>query len=115
MTTNTPTLHETAPPPASRTAALRRAGKLLASAAALAPMTAAHAQAVGGGGGAGSILGAAVSYFQSNVAADLGTLAVIFVGLLLLAMRMSWLIIIGVCAGIEVIFNASTIAGALHL
>lgn len=112
MMTNTPMLHEIAPPPAART--LRRTGKLLAAAVmALAPMTAAHAQGVGGGGG-GTILNGAVNYFQSNIAADLGTLAVICVGIFLLAMRVSWLVIIAVCAGIEVIFNASTISGALH-
>jgi len=114
MTTKTLTLHETAPPaPTSRF--MRRAGKALASAAgALTPVTAAHAQALGGGGGAGTILGAAVHYFQTNIAADLGTLAVICVGLFMLSMRISWLIIVGVCAGIELIFNASTIASALH-
>jgi len=83
MMTNTPMLHETAPPPAAH--ALRRAGKLLAAAVmALAPVTAAHAQAVGGGGG-GTILNSAVTYFQSNIAADLGTLAVICIGIFLLA------------------------------
>ena len=79
--TNTPMLHEIAPPPAAH--ALRRAGKLLAAAVmALAPVTAAHAQAVGGGG---TILNSAVTYFQSNIAADLGTLAVICIGIFLLA------------------------------
>lgn len=112
MTTHALTLRKAAAP-VPRT--LRRAGKLLAAAAAaLAPVTAAHAQAVGGGGGAGTILNSAVNYFQSNIAADLGTLAVICVGIFLLAMRVSWLVIIAVCAGIEVIFNASTISGALH-
>lgn len=112
MTTKALTFRENTSP-ASRT--LRRAGSLVAAAAAaLAPMTAAHAQTVGGGGGAGTILNGAVNYFQSNIAADLGTLAVICVGIFLLAMRVSWLVIIAVCAGIEVIFNASTISGALH-
>lgn len=83
MMTNTPMLHETAPSHSAR--ALRRAGKLLAAAAtALAPVTAAHAQAVGGDGG-GTILNSAVTYFQSNIAADLGTLAVICIGIFLLA------------------------------
>ena len=82
MMTNTPMLHETAPPPAAH--ALCRAGKLLAAAVmALAPVTAAHAQAVGGGGG--TILNSAVTYFQNNIAADLGTLAVICIGIFLLA------------------------------
>ncbi|MDQ2830272.1 MAG: TrbC/VirB2 family protein [Chloroflexota bacterium] len=79
---------------------------------ALAPAIA-HAQAIGGGGG--GILAGAVQYFETNIAADLGTLAVICVGLFMLSMRISWLVIIGVAAGIEVIFNAQTIAGALHL
>lgn len=112
MTTNTLTLHETAPPPARR--ALRRAGKLLTAATvALAPITAAQAQTIGAGGG-GTILNAAVNYFENNIAADLGTLAVICIGIFLLAMRVSWMVIIAVCAGIEVIFNASTISSALH-
>lgn len=82
MMTNTPMLHETAPPPAAHV--LRRAGKLLAAAVtALAPVTAAHAQAVGGGGGGSTILNSAVTYFQSNIAADLGTLAVICIGIFL--------------------------------
>lgn len=112
MTTNSLTLHETAPPTSGSARSIWKV--LAAAAAALAPVAAAHAQTVGGGGGAGTILNAAVTYFESNIAADLGTLAVILVGLLMLAMRMSWLVIIGVCAGIELIFNAPTIAAALH-
>jgi len=48
-------------------------------------VTAAHAQAVGGGGGGGTILNSAVAYFQNNIAANLGTLAVICIGIFLLA------------------------------
>lgn len=75
----------------------------------LASPSGAFAQAAGG-----SFLGGLLAWVQGNVITTLGTLAIIVVGLVLLSMRASFVSILAVCAGIWVIFNASTLAGFLR-
>jgi type IV secretory pathway VirB2 component (pilin) len=72
----------------------------------------AHAQAVGGAGG--TFLNGLLTWVQSNVLTTVGTLAIICAGLVMLSMRISVVAIIAVCAGIWVIFNASTIISFLQ-
>lgn len=72
----------------------------------LASPTGAHAQA--------AFMSGALQWLQGNVITTLGTLAIIVVGLVLLSMRASFVTIFAVCAGIWVIFNASTLAGLLR-
>jgi type IV secretory pathway VirB2 component (pilin) len=74
--------------------------------------TLAHAQAVGGSGG--TFLNGLLTWVQSNVLTTVGTLAIICAGLVMLSMRISVVAIIAVCAGIWVIFNASTIISFLQ-
>jgi type IV secretory pathway VirB2 component (pilin) len=69
----------------------------------------AHAQAAGG-----NFLNGLLTWVQGNVITTLGTLAIIVVGLVLMSMRASFVVILAVCAGIWVIFNASTLASMLH-
>ncbi len=75
----------------------------------LASPTGAYAQAAGG-----NFLNGLLNWVQGNVIATLGTLAIIVVGLVMLSMRASFVAIFAVCAGIWVIFNASTLAGLLR-
>jgi type IV secretory pathway VirB2 component (pilin) len=72
----------------------------------------AHAQAVGGAGG--TFLNGLLTWVQSNVLTTIGTLAIICAGIVMLSMRISVVAIIAVCAGIWVIFNASTIISFLQ-
>ena len=76
----------------------------------LATPTGAYAQAAGGG----NFLSGLLSWVQGSVITTLGTLAIIVVGLVLMSMRASFVVIFAVCAGIWVVFNASTISGMLH-
>jgi type IV secretory pathway VirB2 component (pilin) len=62
----------------------------------------------------GAFLNGLLTWVQGNVITTLGTLAVIVVGLVLMSMRASFVVILAVCAGIWVVFNAGTIAGMLH-
>jgi type IV secretory pathway VirB2 component (pilin) len=71
--------------------------------------TGAFAQAAGG-----NFLNGLLTWVQGNVITTLGTLAIIVVGLVMLSMRASFGAIFAVCAGIWVIFNASTLAGLLR-
>lgn len=91
-------------------------GRAAAFAVALLAITAspvlAHAQAVGGGGG--TFLNGLLTWVQSNVLTTIGTLAIICAGIVMLSMRISVVAIIAVCAGIWVIFNASTIISFLQ-
>jgi type IV secretory pathway VirB2 component (pilin) len=75
----------------------------------LASPAGAYAQAAGG-----SFLNGLLNWVQGNVITTLGTLAIIVVGLVMLSMRASFVAIFAVCAGIWVIFNASTLAGLLR-
>jgi type IV secretory pathway VirB2 component (pilin) len=75
----------------------------------LASPTGAFAQAAGG-----NFLNGLLTWVQGNVITTLGTLAIIVVGLVMLSMRASFVAIFAVCAGIWVIFNASTLAGLLR-
>jgi type IV secretory pathway VirB2 component (pilin) len=60
-----------------------------------------------------AFLNGLLTWVQGNVITTLGTLAIIVVGLVLLSMRASFVTILAVCAGIWVIFNATTLAGLL--
>jgi len=60
-----------------------------------------------------TFLSGLLTWVQGNVITTLGTLAIIVVGLVLLSMRASFVTILAVCAGIWVIFNATTLAGLL--
>jgi type IV secretory pathway VirB2 component (pilin) len=62
----------------------------------------------------GNFLNGLLTWVQGNVITTLGTLSIIVVGLVLLSMRASFVVILSVCAGIWVIFNASTLAGMLQ-
>ena len=75
----------------------------------LASPTGAFAQAAGG-----NFLNGLLTWVQGNVITTLGTLAIIVVGLVLMSMRASFVVILAVCAGIWVVFNASTLAGMLQ-
>ena len=75
----------------------------------LASPAGAFAQAAGG-----NFLNGLLTWVQGNVITTLGTLAIIVVGLVMLSMRASFASILAVCAGIWVIFNASTLAGLLR-
>lgn len=70
---------------------------------------AAHAQAFGG-----SFLSGLLNWVQSNVITTLGTLAIIVAGLVLMAMRVSLVAILAICAGIWIVFNADTLIGMLR-
>jgi type IV secretory pathway VirB2 component (pilin) len=61
----------------------------------------------------GTFLNGLLNWVQGSVVTTLGTLAIIVVGLVLLSMRASFVTILAVCAGIWVIFNATTLAGLL--
>jgi type IV secretory pathway VirB2 component (pilin) len=75
----------------------------------LASPAGAYAQAAGG-----NFLNGLLTWIQGNVITTLGTLAIIVVGLVLMSMRASFVVILAVCAGIWVVFNASTLASLLH-
>ena len=60
-----------------------------------------------------AFLNGLLTWVQGSVITTLGTLAIIVVGLVLLSMRASFVVILAVCAGIWVIFNATTLAGLL--
>ncbi len=74
---------------------------------------AAHAQAVGGGGGSG-LLGGVLNWLQGSVITNIATLAVIAVGASMFFLRFHFVTILAVCAGVWVMFNASTIIGYLQ-
>jgi type IV secretory pathway VirB2 component (pilin) len=76
---------------------------------ALTAPTVALAQTAGG-----SFLSGLLSWIQSNVLTTLGTLAIIVVGLVMMSMRASLVAIIAVCAGIWIVFNASTLISMLQ-
>jgi type IV secretory pathway VirB2 component (pilin) len=61
-----------------------------------------------------AFLNGLLTWVQGSVITTLGTLAIIVVGLVLLSMRASFVVILAVCAGIWVIFNAQTLAGMLR-
>jgi type IV secretory pathway VirB2 component (pilin) len=61
-----------------------------------------------------TFLNGLLTWVQGNVITTLGTLAIIVVGLVLLSMRASFVTILAVCAGIWVIFNATTLSGLLR-
>ena len=62
----------------------------------------------------GAFLNGLLSWVQGSVITTLGTLAIIVVGLVMLSMRASFPAIFAVCAGIWVVFNATTLAGLLR-
>jgi type IV secretory pathway VirB2 component (pilin) len=72
----------------------------------LASPAAANAQA--------AFLNGLLTWVQGSVITTLGTLAIIIVGLVMLSMRASFVSIFAVCAGVWVIFNATTLAGLLR-
>jgi len=78
----------------------------------LAPM-AAQAQAVGGGGGSG-LLGGVLTWLQGSVITNVATLAVIAVGASMFFLRFHFVTILAVCAGVWLMFNASTVIGYLQ-
>lgn len=77
----------------------------------LVPMVA-RAQAVSSGGS--GLLGGVLSWLQGSVITNIATLAVIAVGASLFFLRFHFLTILAVCAGVWVMFNASTIIGYLQ-
>ena len=79
------------------------------AAIALAPDVA-HAQAAGGG----TFLQGALTWLQGNVITTLSTIAVIIIGIMLMAMRFSLVSAFCICAGIWIVFNATTLSGLLH-
>ncbi|MGH7043310.1 MAG: TrbC/VirB2 family protein [Acetobacteraceae bacterium] len=83
----------------------------LAAVLLLAPI-AAHAQAIGGGGG--GLLSGVVSWLQGGVITNIAVLAIIAVGASMFFLRFHFVMIIAVCAGIWVMFNANTILGYLQ-
>lgn len=83
----------------------------IAAALLLAPM-AAHAQAVGGGGG--GLLSGVLTWLQGSVITNVATLAIIAVGASMFFLRFHFVTILAVCAGVWVMFNASTIIGYLQ-
>ncbi|HEX3992346.1 MAG TPA: TrbC/VirB2 family protein [Acetobacteraceae bacterium] len=62
----------------------------------------------------GTFLQGLLSLVQGNVITTLGTLAIIVVGLVLMSMRASFVVILMVCAGIWIVFNASTLSSMLQ-
>jgi type IV secretory pathway VirB2 component (pilin) len=77
----------------------------------LAP-AAAHAQAVGSGGS--GLLGGVLTWLQGSVITNVATLAVIAVGASMFFLRFHFVTILAVCAGVWIMFNASTIIGYLQ-
>lgn len=77
----------------------------------LIPM-AAQAQAVGGGGS--GLLGGVLTWLQGGVITNVATLAVIAVGASMFFLRFHFVTILAVCAGVWIMFNASTIIGYLQ-
>lgn len=73
---------------------------------------AAHAQAVGGGGS--GLLGGVLTWLQGSVITNIATLAVIAVGASMFFLRFHFVTILAVCAGVWIMFNASTIIGYLQ-
>lgn len=61
-----------------------------------------------------TFLNGLLTWVQGSVITTLGTLAIIVVGLVLLSMRASFVTILAVCAGIWVVFNATTLASLLR-
>lgn len=89
----------------------RQRAAAIAVALALVPM-AAHAQAVGGGGS--GLLGGVLTWLQGSVITNVATLAVIAVGASMFFLRFHFVTILAVCAGVWIMFNASTIIGYLQ-
>jgi type IV secretory pathway VirB2 component (pilin) len=74
----------------------------------------AHAQATGGTGDVGSMLTNVVTYLTGNVLTALATLAVVIVGISMMALRFSLMTIGLVIGGIAIAFSASTIVTTIH-
>jgi type IV secretory pathway VirB2 component (pilin) len=74
--------------------------------------TAANAQAIGGGGN--GLLGGVLTWLQGSVITNVATLAVIAVGASMFFLRFHFVTILAVCAGVWIMFNASTIIGYLQ-
>ena len=89
----------------------RQRAAAIAVALLLVPM-AAHAQAVGGGGS--GLLGGVLTWLQGSVITNVATLAVIAVGASMFFLRFHFVTILAVCAGVWIMFNASTIIGYLQ-
>lgn len=58
-----------------------------------------------------NFLSGLLNWVQGNVITTLGTLAIIVVGLTMLAARAHWVTIISAMAGVWVIFNAQNLVG----
>jgi type IV secretory pathway VirB2 component (pilin) len=86
---------------------------MLVAALLLLPLIA-HAQATGGTGDVGSMLTNVVTYLTGNVLTALATLAVVIVGISMMALRFSLMTIGLVIGGIAIAFSASTIVTTIH-
>jgi type IV secretory pathway VirB2 component (pilin) len=86
---------------------------ILVAALLLLPLIA-HAQATGGTGDVGSMLTNVVTYLTGNVLTALATLAVVIVGISMMALRFSLMTIGLVIGGIAIAFSASTIVTTIH-
>jgi hypothetical protein len=53
-----------------------------------------------------------VNYVENNLVADVETLAIIAIAIILFSMHVNWWMIIGICAGIWILANPSTLVSA---
>lgn len=60
---------------------------------------------------AGPLTGA-LNYVQGNLVTDIETLAIIGLGIILFSMQVRWQLVLGICAGIWVIANPTTLTAA---
>jgi type IV secretory pathway VirB2 component (pilin) len=74
----------------------------------------AHAQAIGSTGDVGGMLTNVVSYLTGSVLTALATLAVVIVGISMMALRFSLMTIGLVIGGIAIAFSASTIVSTIR-
>lgn len=55
-----------------------------------------------------------VTYVENNLVADIETLAIIAIAIILFAMHVNWWMIIGICAGIWILANPQTLVSAFN-